>query len=67
MRLSEDVVTQIVTLTDKFSFAYLKELFVSSMIRWMGAMEAGTMEKIIISQVGVLREQMSSVGGDSKG
>lgn len=67
MRLSEDAVTQIVTLTDKFSFAYLKELFVSSMIRWMGAMEAGTMEKIIISQVGVLREQMSSVGGDSGG
>lgn len=67
MRLSEDVVTQIVTLTDNFSFAYLKELFVSSMIRWMGAMEAGTMEKIIIYQVGVLREQMSSVGGDSGG
>lgn len=67
MRLSEDAVTQIVTLTDKFSFAYLKELFVSSMIRWMGTMEAGTMEKIIISQVGVLREQMSSVGGDSGG
>lgn len=65
MRLSEDVLNQIVTMTDGFSFAYLKELFLSSMIRWMGTMEGGAMEKIIISQVAILREQMSSTTGNS--
>jgi AAA+ superfamily predicted ATPase len=65
MRLSEDVLNQIVAMTDGFSFAYLKELFLSSMIRWMGTMEAGAMEKIIISQVAILREQMSSNTGNS--
>ena len=65
MRLSEDVLNQIVAITDGFSFAYLKELFLSSMIRWMGTMEGGAMEKIIISQVAILREQMSSNTGNS--
>ncbi|MCV3215983.1 hypothetical protein OGM63_21145 [Plectonema radiosum NIES-515] len=63
MRLSEDVLNQIVAMTDGFSFAYLKELFLSSMIRWMGTMEGGAMEKIIIFQVAILREQMSSATG----
>ncbi|MBN3905172.1 MAG: AAA family ATPase [Nostoc sp. NMS1] len=60
MGLSEQAVIQIVELTEGFSFAYLKELFLSSMIRWMGAMETGALEKIMISQVAILREQMSS-------
>lgn len=30
------------------------------MIRWMGAMETGALEKIMLSQVAILREQMSS-------
>ncbi|NEU84149.1 ATP-binding protein [Nostoc sp. UIC 10630] len=60
MGLSEEVVSQIAVLTEGFSFAYLKELFLSSMISWMGAMETGALEKIMISQVAILREQMSS-------
>nr|WP_230967796.1 ATP-binding protein [Nostoc sp. WHI] len=61
MRLSDEAVSKIITLTDGFSFAYLKELFLSSMIRWMGTLETGAMEKIMLSQVTILREQMSII------
>jgi AAA+ superfamily predicted ATPase len=66
MGLSEQAVSQIVELTEGFSFAYLKELFLSSMICWMGAMETGSLDKIMISQVAILREQMSSTTVSSK-
>ncbi len=65
MGLSDSAMTQIAELTDGFSFAYLKELTVSSMMRWMGAMEPGTMEKIMIEQVAGLREQMVSATKES--
>ncbi|NJM71316.1 MAG: ATP-binding protein [Scytonema sp. RU_4_4] len=64
MRLSEATISQIAQMTNGFSFAYLKELFVSSMILWMQAMEVGGMEKSIISLVAVLQQQMSSVTGE---
>lgn len=60
MRLSEAAITQIAEMTDSFSFAYLKELIISSMMHWMEAMEAGAMEKSIFLQLAVLREQMNS-------
>ncbi|HEY9603425.1 MAG TPA: ATP-binding protein [Allocoleopsis sp.] len=60
MRLSDSAITHLAKLTDSFSFAYLKELCLSSMIRWMGAMEAGTLEKMAIDQIAGLREQMVS-------
>ncbi|MEH1799066.1 MAG: hypothetical protein V7L13_07825 [Nostoc sp.] len=66
MGLFEQGVSQIVALTEGFSFAYLKELFLSSMIRWMGDMETGALEKIMISQVAILREQMSSTTVSAK-
>jgi AAA+ superfamily predicted ATPase len=66
MGLSEQGVSQMVVLTEGFSFAYLKELFLSSMIRWMTEMETGALEKIMISQVAILREQMSSTTVSSK-
>lgn len=65
MRLSDAAVTQIAELTDGFSFAYLKELTVSSMVRWMSNMESGGMEKVAIAQVAGLREQMVSTRADS--
>ena len=60
MRLSDVATTQIAELTEGFSFAYLKELSLSSMIRWMVAMEPGAMEKMMIEQVAGLRQQMVS-------
>jgi AAA+ superfamily predicted ATPase len=59
LRLSDVSIIKIAEITDGFSFAYLKELFLSSMMHWMGEMKIGTMEKSMISQVAVLRQQMS--------
>ncbi|HBB30500.1 MAG TPA: ATPase [Cyanobacteria bacterium UBA8803] len=64
MRLSDSAMSHIAEITDGFSFAYLKELFVSSMVRWMGAMESGAMTKIMPEQVVLLREQMNSAMKD---
>lgn len=64
MRLGDADITKIAEITEGFSFAYLKELFLSSMMHWMGTMEVGGMVHTMISQVAVLREQMveSSMG-----
>lgn len=65
MRLSDAAVNQIAELTHDFSFAYLKELLISSTIRWMATMESGTLERITIEQVAGLREQMMSAAAES--
>ena len=46
--------------TEGFSFAYLKELFLSSMMRWIAKPEQGTMVQVMTGQINVLREQMIS-------
>jgi AAA+ superfamily predicted ATPase len=61
LRLSTDSVTKISQLTDGFSFAYLKELFLSSKMRWIATPQQGTMEEVMAEQGGKLREQMASV------
>ena len=60
LRVSNEIITQLAEATEGFSFAYLKELFLSSMMRWIAHPEQGTMEHTLISQVEVLREQMLS-------
>jgi AAA+ superfamily predicted ATPase len=60
LRLSEEGTAKISELTDTFSFAYLKELFLSSMMRWISKPQGETMEEIMMKQVSVLREQMIS-------
>ncbi|MDQ2902960.1 MAG: ATP-binding protein [Chloroflexota bacterium] len=60
LRLSEEGASQMGALTEGFSFAYLKELFLSSMMRWIAKPEQGTMEQVMSEQVNVLREQMIS-------
>ena len=52
---------QIGELTDGFSFAYLKELFLSSKMHWIAQAQQGTMGQVMVEQVGKLREQMLSV------
>ena len=61
LRLTEEGVVKISELTDGFSFAYLKELFLSSKMRWIAHPQQGTMEQVMSEQVGKLREQMLSV------
>ncbi len=60
LRISEEGAVKLSELTAGFSFAYLKELFLSSMMQWVGSAEEGNMEQTMISQVDVLREQMVS-------
>ncbi len=58
LRISEEGTVQLSELTTGFSFAYLKELFLSSMMHWVGSAEQGTMEQTMLGQVDILREQM---------
>ena len=46
--------------TDGFSFAYLKELFLSAMIRWMKSRETGGMGALLREQLHGLRAQMTT-------
>ncbi|MBD2358643.1 AAA family ATPase [Tolypothrix sp. FACHB-123] len=66
MRLSPKAVTQIAIMTDSFSFAYLKELFLSAMIYWMGNISTNGIEEIMVTQITVLREQMESTNTSSE-
>ncbi len=61
LKLPQESLTRISTLTDGFSFAYLKELFLSSKMRWIANPQQGSMEEVMIGQVNTLREQMSSL------
>ena len=66
LRLSESAIRAIVQQTEDFSFAYLKELFVSATMHWMSATSElpcalNSMDRIIVEEVGRLRAQMASV------
>ena len=58
LRLSKDGTAMLVTATDGFSFAYLKELFVSSMVQWMSGGRRTSMDEILLSQAHTLHDQM---------
>ncbi|HSE98882.1 MAG TPA: ATP-binding protein [Blastocatellia bacterium] len=60
MRLSEAAFNDAVVMTEGFSFAYLKELFLSSMMQWMASMKAGGMDVVVADRAASLREQMSA-------
>jgi AAA+ superfamily predicted ATPase len=74
LRLCESAASQVVQKTEDFSFAYLKELFVSATAQWMsthaGILDSestvtGTMEQIILDQVAQLRVEMSRLSQPS--
>ena len=60
LRISESSAAATVRETEGFSFAYLKELFVSSMVQWMSAGGSGSMDDVILAQAALLREQMAT-------
>ncbi|HEY0756709.1 MAG TPA: ATP-binding protein [Ktedonobacteraceae bacterium] len=60
MRLSEQAISSIANLTMDFSFAYLKELFLSSIMRWATASEKD-MDVIMLEQVMLLQNQMANI------
>jgi len=57
LRLSAKGKDDVVRQTDGFSFAYMKELFVASMVQWMSSGGKTTMDEIIMAQVRMLRSQ----------
>jgi hypothetical protein len=58
MRLSRTAAELMAEETEGFSFAYLKELLISAMVRWIDAGEA--MDEVMLAQIVVLREQMGT-------
>ena len=60
LRLSETAAVDLTGQTGGFSFAYLKELFLSSMMQWMAKAGGGSMDEIVLGQADQLRKQMAS-------
>src|ERR1041385_8633200 len=60
LRVSERAVTEVVRQTEGFSFAYMKELFLSSMMEWMARAGGLSMEEILLGQSVQLRKQMAT-------
>jgi hypothetical protein len=58
MRLSETGTATVISKSEGFSFAYLKEMGVASMLLWIAAGGAESMDTIAVSQTELLRKQM---------
>jgi AAA+ superfamily predicted ATPase len=56
LRLSDEGVAKISEATEGFSFAYLKELFLSSKMRWIARAQQGSVEQVMSEQGDRLRE-----------
>jgi hypothetical protein len=59
LRVSETGAAVVVRDTEGFSFAYMKELFVASMVQWMSAGGSGSMDDVMLGQLEMLRSQMN--------
>ena len=66
LRLTEVSLPKLVETTDGFSYAYLKELFLSSMMQWMADGGSGRMDAVMLNRVTALREQMNSADGKKR-
>lgn len=60
MRVTEAVVIEIGQKTAGFSFAYLKELLVASMMEWVSGGGSASMSNVIRTQTGLLLNQISN-------
>lgn len=60
LRLSNDGLARVVEATAEFSFAYIQEVFVSSMMRWMSTRDSTGILPVALDQVELLRAQMLS-------
>jgi AAA+ superfamily predicted ATPase len=59
LRLSENASADVVRETEGFSFAYMKELFLSSMMQWIATFGKVSMDHVLVRQVKLLRSQMA--------
>ncbi|HEU4432984.1 MAG TPA: ATP-binding protein [Pyrinomonadaceae bacterium] len=60
LQVSEKGAAQVVAATEGFSFAYLKELFVASMVQWMSEDRSKPMDQVLLAQTELLRKQMKN-------
>ena len=60
LRISEDGLDKLSAATDGYSFAYLKELFLSGMMAWIHRREDSSLENLMTQLAPSLREQMAS-------
>ena len=60
LRPTEEGLAEVARGTEGFSFAYLKELFLSSMMRWIASPGTRPMDEILLEQVESLQNQMAS-------
>ena len=58
MRVNAETTAEVARVTEGFSFAYLKELCVSSMLEWMSA--GGKMDQLLLAQAKLLRGQLQT-------
>lgn len=61
MRLTDSSIEKIAQDTEDFSFAYLRELLLAMMVRWMHQQTAGAMPLIASEQLALLKTQMKSI------
>jgi len=60
VRLSEEGLKETARLTNGFSFAYLKELMLTSLMRWINEPVGSAMDGVTRAQVALLQEQMGT-------
>ena len=63
LRLEEAQVETVAVAAEGFSYAYVKELFFSSLMKWISSGRGGAMKEVMLGQVLVLRAQMATASG----
>ena len=58
LQIPECGIAEIIAQTEGFSFAYLKEMFLSSLMQWISADAQTGMDEILVKRATVLRQQM---------
>lgn len=61
LKLSEASLCQAAEQTEGFSFAYMKEMFLSAMMQWISSPVSGGMDSCVRNRAEALREQMSNM------
>jgi AAA+ superfamily predicted ATPase len=59
LRVSQSGAAELVRETEGFSFAYMKELFIASMMQWMSAGGNSSMDEVILAEMRLLRAQVN--------
>ena len=64
MRMTSAELDTLAERTHGFSFAYLQELVVSAMMRWISAGTTGTLATVALAEIGALRSEMIARAGE---